>query len=106
MFEILIGFGVLLVLIILLLLFRVNVLVAVAKGSDKKIASSSNRINAALLLAFVIIGFVGFFWYSFVNFENYTLPVASDKSLDLHQGGPGVCKMCTITVSLCLLNKG
>ena len=55
MFEVAIGLGAILVLVILLLLFRVQSLLNVAKGSDKKIESTSNRVNGALMLLFFIL---------------------------------------------------
>lgn len=77
MFEVAIGLGILLVLVILVLLFRVQSLVDVAKGSDKKIESTSNKVNGALFLFFLIAGIVAFFWYSIAEVDRYTLPNAS-----------------------------
>ena len=81
MFEVAIGLGIILVLVILYLLFRVQSLLNVAKGSDKKIESTSNRVNAALFLIFMIVGVVGFFWYSIAEVDRYTLPVASEHGV-------------------------
>jgi len=81
MFEVAIGLGAILVLVILLLLFRVQSLLNVAKGSDKKIESTSNRVNGALMLLFFILLIVGVFWYSIVAFDDYKLPLASEHGI-------------------------
>jgi len=81
MFEVAIGLGVILVLVILLLLFRVQSLLNVARGSDKKIESTSNRVNGALMLIFLIAAVAAFFWYSITAFDDYNLPVASDHGI-------------------------
>lgn len=81
MFEVAIGLGIILVLVIFLLLFRVQSLLNVARGSDKKIESTSNRVNGMLMLLFLIAGVIGFFWYSIAEFDRYTLPIASEHGI-------------------------
>lgn len=81
MFQFIIVLGVLLLLIILYTLFRISRLVSVVKGSDKKVATTSNKVNAALFLVFLFGGFGLFFWYSWTYFDDYTLPVASDHGV-------------------------
>jgi len=81
MFEVIIAIGVLLLLIILFTLFRISTLVNVVKGTDKKWVSSSNKVNAALMLLFMLGGFGFFFWYSWAYFDKYTLPVASEHGV-------------------------
>ncbi|MDH3709108.1 MAG: cytochrome c oxidase subunit II [Cyclobacteriaceae bacterium] len=81
MFQVAIGIGVVLVLVILLMLFRVQSLLNVAKGSDKKIESTSNRVNGLLFLLFMIAGLIAFFWYSIAEVDNYKLPNASDHGI-------------------------
>ena len=49
------------------------------KGSDKKWASTSNKVNGALLLIFMIAGFGFFFWYSWSQFDVYTLGKAASE---------------------------
>lgn len=78
MFGIIIGIGVLLLLTILYTLFRIGTLVNVVKGTDKKIVTTSNKVNAALMMVFMIAGFAFMFWYSWAYFDKYTLPVASE----------------------------
>jgi len=81
MFEVIIAIGVLLLLIILFTLFRIGTLVNVVKGSDKKWVSTSNKVNAALMMLFMIGGFGFFFWYSWAYFDDYTLAVASEHGV-------------------------
>ncbi len=73
--------GVILVLAILYLIFRVSSLVRVAKGENEDRVDSANSINAALFIVFMVVSLVAFFWYSFANFNGYTLPVASEHGI-------------------------
>ncbi len=73
--------GVILVLAILYLIFRVSSLVRVAKGENEDRVDSANSINAALFIVFMVVSLVAFFWYSFANFDGYTLPVASEHGI-------------------------
>ncbi len=77
MMSLLITLGVILVLIILYLIFRVGNLVSIAKGEKNERYDSSNSLNAALFIVFMVVSFGVFFWYSFAYFEDYTLPIAS-----------------------------
>lgn len=70
--------GVILILAILYLIFRVGSLVTVAKGDTGSKVESGNGTHAVLFVVFMIVSLVGFFWYSYVNFDNYTLPIASE----------------------------
>lgn len=82
MFKAVVILGIILVLIILITLFRISRLVGVVKGSDKKIAGTTNKINAAMMLVFLFGSFGLFFWYSFTYFDDYTLPVASEHGVE------------------------
>lgn len=73
--------AVILVLAILFTIFRVFTLLQIVKGEKDQGESSSNKINASLLMLFLVVGIVGFFWYSIKEFDNYTLPVASDHGM-------------------------
>jgi len=75
--SLIIGLGVLLLLVIFYLIFRLSSLVGIAKGTKETRVDSSNGLNAALFIVFMIVSLGGFFWYSFAHFEGYTLPVAS-----------------------------
>ncbi|MTI38985.1 cytochrome c oxidase subunit II [Fulvivirga lutimaris] len=81
MFEVIIAVGVLLLLVILYTLFRIGTLVNVVKGTDKKIVSTSNKVNAALMMIFLVAGLAFMFWYSWTYFDKYTLPVASEHGM-------------------------
>lgn len=77
-----IGLGIVLLLAILYLLFRISTLLSVVKGNHTKRVTSSNKINAALFAVFLVVGFGMFFWFSYVDFDNYQLPVASEHGVD------------------------
>jgi cytochrome c oxidase subunit 2 len=81
MYGFLIGVGVLLVLSIIWMVYRIQTLVSVVKGSDKKIASGSNKVNAILFVLFLIGTTILMFWYSIKEFDNYELPVASEHGV-------------------------
>jgi cytochrome c oxidase subunit II len=76
--NIILGIGAVLIILALLLVFRIATLVTVAKGSDKKRASGSNKVNAVLFVVFLVVGFGLFFWYSEVAKDRY-LPEASSE---------------------------
>ncbi|MCH7412951.1 cytochrome c oxidase subunit II [Belliella sp. R4-6] len=78
MYGFLIAVGILFLLSIIWMVYRIQTLVSVVKGSDKKIASSSNKVNAMLFVVFLLAGGVLMFWYSIKEFDNYTLPLASE----------------------------
>ncbi|AFL86274.1 heme/copper-type cytochrome/quinol oxidase, subunit 2 [Belliella baltica DSM 15883] len=78
MYGFLIAVGILLLLSIIWMVYRIQTLVSVVKGSDKKIASSSNKVNAILFVVFLLVGGGLMFWYSIKEFDNYNLPLASE----------------------------
>lgn len=63
--------------VILYLLFRLNVLGSVYRSTYTKRVSLSNKVNATLLLLFLIIGGVAFFWSFFDAKKDFDLPTAS-----------------------------
>tara|TARA_R110002020_G_scaffold112446_1_gene258697 strand:- start:32 stop:1063 length:1032 start_codon:yes stop_codon:yes gene_type:complete len=81
MYGFLIGVGVLLIFSIIWMVYRIQTLVSVVKGSDKKIVSGSNKVNAILFIVFLIGGGILMFWYSIKEFDNYQLPVASEHGV-------------------------
>ncbi len=82
MFNLAIVLGVVLLLAILFLIFRISSLISVAKDNTGKLETSSNKINGAMCMIFLVgMGFL-FFWYSFKEFENYNLPVASEHGVE------------------------
>jgi cytochrome c oxidase subunit 2 len=82
MMQFIIAIGVILVLAIILTIYRISTLINVAKKADepKKVASWNNG-NAFLFVLFLIASFVLFFWYSIAEFDNYTLPIASEHGV-------------------------
>ena len=81
MYGFLIGVGVLLLLSIIWMVYRIQTLVSVVKGSDKKIATGSNKVNAILFVVFLLGSGILMFWYSIKEFDNYQLPVASEHGV-------------------------
>lgn len=81
MYGFLIAVGVLLLLSIIWMVYRIQTLVSVVKGSDKKIATGSNKINAMLFVLFLLGSGVLMFWYSIKEFDNYQLPIASEHGV-------------------------
>ncbi len=82
MLSLIIVLAVVLVVGILISIFRVATLVGIVKGDSKKDVPASNGLQAALLLVFLILGVVGFFYYSFGGLdEDFTQPIASEHGL-------------------------
>jgi cytochrome c oxidase subunit II len=81
MYGFLIGVGVLLLLSIIWMVYRIQTLVSVVKGSDKKIVTGSNKINAILFVLFLVATTFLMFWYSIKEFNNYQLPIASEHGV-------------------------
>jgi cytochrome c oxidase subunit II len=81
MMSLIIVLGVVLILYILYLIFRVGNLVTIAKAQKDERYDSSNSIHAALFVIFMIASLVGFFWYSYAFFDDYTLPLASEHGV-------------------------
>jgi cytochrome c oxidase subunit II len=78
MYGFLIAVGLLLLVSIIWMVYRVQTLVSVMKGSDKKRASGSNKVNAALFMVFLVLSIILMTWYSIKEFDNYQLPIASE----------------------------
>src|SRR5690554_1109605 len=81
MYGFLIALGLVLLISIIWMVYRIQTLLSVVKGSDKKVVSGSNRINGMLMMVF-LIGMGGLlFWYSIKEFDNYQLPIASEHGV-------------------------
>ncbi len=93
--SIIIGIGVVLILVILFMIFRIGNLVGLVK-EEKSAVGSSNKINAFLMMAFMVVSLVGFFWYSFTNLKKYELPVASEH-------GKITDDLFWITMAICVI---
>lgn len=83
MTQLLIIISAILIIAILFYLFRITSLVQVVKGTEKQLVTKSNKVNAALLLAFLIVSAVLLVWYSVSRFDIYNLPVASEHGTDV-----------------------
>ncbi len=81
MMSLIIGIGVVLILFILYLIFKVSTLVSIAKGKDPDKVGTSNKVNAALFIVFMVFSLGLFFWYSFEYFDVYTLEIASEHGV-------------------------
>jgi cytochrome c oxidase subunit II len=83
MMSLIIGLGVILILYILYLIFRVGNLVGIAKGKKEERFDSSNDTQGVLFIVFMIVSLGGFFWYSYVFFDDYNLPLASEHGVKI-----------------------
>ena len=81
MYGFLIGVGVLLLLSVIWMVYRIQTLVSVVKGSDKKLETTSNKVNAFLFIVFMVGTGTLMTWYSIKEFDNYQLPVASEHGV-------------------------
>src|SRR5687767_7916579 len=63
--------------VILYLIFRIQILSSVFRGTYNKRVGTSNRVNAILLLAFLVFGGIAFFWSFADSMDNFMVPVAS-----------------------------
>lgn len=80
--SLIIVISVALILGILYMIFRVGTLVSIAKGRKKETrVEPDNSIHAVLFVVFMIVSLVGFFWYSYANFDRYHLPIASEHGV-------------------------
>jgi len=57
--TVLLGLAAVLVLVVLILMFRVQGLLSIVRGSDKKPGGTLNKVNAALFLIFAVGGIFG-----------------------------------------------
>ncbi len=81
MFELIVGVGVLLLIAIVVTILRIVRLVNVARGTDKKVSSSGNKVNGLLLFLFLLGSAAAVTWYSVAEFDSYTVPIASDHGI-------------------------
>lgn len=82
MTSLIIVLSVVLILAILYMIFRISNLVSIAKGKNPdKVDAASNGVHGVLFVVFMILSLAGFFWYSYVNFDRYQLPIASEHGV-------------------------
>ena len=70
--------AVILIVAILVTIFRAHTLVQVMRDKKPEDIGASNNVNGILFMAFLIFGIILFAWYSFSQFDRYTVPVASE----------------------------
>ncbi|UXX79929.1 cytochrome c oxidase subunit II [Reichenbachiella carrageenanivorans] len=78
MMNIVILLAVVLIVAILVTIFRAHTLVQVVRGKEGDPMGTSNKVNGALFMVFLVLGTVLFFVYSYTEFDRYTVPVASE----------------------------
>lgn len=71
MMNILLGIGAILIGVILFMIFRVGTLISVVRGSHHKRAGTSNKVNAALLVVFLVLGTIGAVWSSYSAADDF-----------------------------------
>ncbi len=81
MLKVIIGIAVLIILAILVTIFRVQSLINVARGTDKKRASTGNKVNGMLFMLFLVVGAGLMYWYSTTRFDLYEPLVASEHGV-------------------------
>jgi cytochrome c oxidase subunit II len=81
MINLAIAISVLLVVVVLVLLFRIQTLASIFTGSSQKRVSHSNKINAVLLLLFLLIGGAAFVWSWMKSKDDFMIPVASEHGV-------------------------
>ncbi|UOG73852.1 cytochrome c oxidase subunit II [Hymenobacter tibetensis] len=73
--------GILLVLVLVLvvfgLLFRLQILTSIFSGSSARELGTSNRVNAVLMLVFLVVGGAAFAWSFGDNYDKMNPPIAS-----------------------------
>ena len=80
MITIAIGLSILLLLVVLYLLFRIGTLASIFRGSSQRAVGTtktSNKVNSALLLLFLIIGGIAFAWSFSASWDEMNQPIAS-----------------------------
>lgn len=80
MTSLIIALVLVLVLITFFLVFRLQALISVAKGSERR-AGTSNKINGFLMLAVPLVGLFLLFWYTGVASENFLPEAASEHGV-------------------------
>jgi cytochrome c oxidase subunit 2 len=82
-----IALGILLVLVLLLvvfgLLFRLQILTSIFSGSVNREIGTSNRVNAILMIVFMIVGGAAFAWSFADSFDDMVPPIASVHGYEL-----------------------
>ncbi|MCC2547053.1 cytochrome c oxidase subunit II [Hymenobacter sp. BT175] len=84
-----IALGILLVLVLLLvvfgLLFRLQILTSIFSGSFTRDIGMSNRVNAILMLVFLIVGGAAFAWSFVDSYDKMNPPIASVHGYEMER---------------------
>jgi cytochrome c oxidase subunit 2 len=86
--------------VIFLLLFRVQALIAILRGSDKK-PGMSNKVNAFMFLVFLVCFTVGYVYYTVTG--DYNLPEAASKH-GLQTDELMMVTMVIISIAMLIMN--
>lgn len=70
--------AVILIVAILVTIFRAHTLVQVMRDKKPEDIGNSNNVNGILFMVFLILGTILFAWYSYTQYDRYTMPVASE----------------------------
>ena len=76
MTSIILGIGVVLILIIVAMIFRVQSLISLVRGTPTTRETTTNKVNAAMWVVFLVLGTIGAVWSS-IAASDYFLPDAS-----------------------------
>jgi cytochrome c oxidase subunit 2 len=75
-----------LIIAVIIAIFRVSTLVGIVKGESKNQVPSGNKVQAVLMLVFLLAGLVAFFYYSFFGgVSPYVKPLASEHGVVVDQ---------------------
>ncbi|MDH5608132.1 MAG: cytochrome c oxidase subunit II [Cyclobacteriaceae bacterium] len=82
MLNLVVVLAVVLIIAILIALFRVSTLVGIVKGDTQRQVPSGNKVQAFLLIVFMVVGLGAFFYYSFGGLnDDYVQPLASEHGV-------------------------
>jgi len=76
MTSIILGIGVVLILFIVVMIFRVQSMISLVRGTPTTRETTSNKVNAAMWVVFLVLGTIGAVWSS-IAAADYFLPEAS-----------------------------
>lgn len=81
MLSLIIAVAVVLIIAVLVIAYRATALVDVVKKDKNGGIPSWNSAQGALLILFTVVGFVGFFYFSITEYDNYNLPITSEHGV-------------------------
>lgn len=82
MLNLIIFIAVILIIAVIFTAYRVTTLVDVVKKDKKKShVPSGNSFQGVLMIVFLVLGVVGFFYFSMTEYDNYNLPIASEHAV-------------------------